>query len=220
MRKYQVTLTGMTDVLMHADNLIWREQIEAWRKDPLNKKKSKAGDDRMPAWSWIGYLYHDGKHIGIPSDNLMTCLRDGAAQVVISGKKTFKSQSQSGMLVNEVLWPITRPDGELVEWAPIEALVNDPDFEKHQKVALENGFELFIKPAKIGQAKHVRVRPRFSQWTCTGTITVFDDMITKAVLEQILFSAGNYCGLCDWRPKSPKAPGQFGKFSTTIKEIK
>ena len=37
------------------------------------------------------------------------------------------------------------------------------------------GFELFAKGAKIGQSKHIRVRPRFNAWSASGTITVFDD---------------------------------------------
>ena len=76
MEQYQVTLKGLTPLLMHSDNLAFSERVQAWQKAPENKANSKAGDDRSPAWTWIGYLYHDGKHVGIPADNLMTMLRE------------------------------------------------------------------------------------------------------------------------------------------------
>lgn len=76
---YTVTLTGASPLLMHADNRQWAADMEAWTADPENKRSSKAGDDRTPAWRWIGYCYHDGQHVGIASDNLMTVLREGGA---------------------------------------------------------------------------------------------------------------------------------------------
>ena len=219
MKNYRVKLVGKSPLLMHGDDIGWREAIDDYRNDPVNKKKGKAGDDRSPAWSWVGYTYNEGGVVGLPSDNLMTCIRDGATLVTVSGKKTFKAQSQSGILINELLWPIETTNG-IVNWDPIFKLIGQEDFKEHEKLVKELGFELFIKSAKIGQAKHIRVRPRFDQWTASGTISVFDDMITKTVLEQIFYMAGTYCGICDWRPKSPKSPGQFGRFDATIKEVK
>jgi hypothetical protein len=217
MRKYKVTLTGETPLIMHGHDIEWLDALSAFRTDPLNAKSGKAGDDRTPAWSWIGSLYHDGKVLGIPSDNLMTCLRNGAGFIKIAGKgnKTFKSQSQSGMMVDQILWPVI-VNTHTIPWSKIEPLMTEAEFEKHKGTAHELGFELFIKPAKIGNAKHVRVRPRFETWSAAGTITVFDDMITTDVLKKILMMSGSYCGLCDWRPMSPKSPGQFGKFTAKV----
>ncbi|MCP4677705.1 MAG: hypothetical protein GY854_19750 [Deltaproteobacteria bacterium] len=217
-RNYRVTLTGISPLLMHADNIEWRDQVTNWRNDPLHKKKGTAGDDRSPAWSWVGYVYHDGQNIGLPSDNLMTCIRDGASMVVVKGNKTFKSQSQSGILVNEILWPI-EVDGIPVSWEPTAALVGEEDFEEHKKIVSSCRYELSVKPAKVGTSKHIRVRPRFNKWQAAGTISVFDDMITPKVLDQILFMAGNYCGICDWRPKG-RSPGQFGRFEAKVERIK
>jgi len=211
-------LTGVSPLLMHADDVEWRTTISDWRNDPLNKKKGNAGDDRSPAWSWIGYTYRDAGLIGIPSDNLMTCIRDGASQVIVKGNKTFKAQSQSGIMVDDFLWPIM-VNGKTVPWDKIESLIGQEDFEEHKKTAIESGFELFVKPAKVGTAKHIRVRPRFNTWEVSGTISVFDSMIKKKILEQIFYMAGTYCGLCDWRPKS-KTPGQFGRFTVKLEAIK
>ena len=52
--RYSVTLVGETPLLMHQDNLAWEDAMMQWRKDPANKKVSVAGDDRSPAFRWIG----------------------------------------------------------------------------------------------------------------------------------------------------------------------
>ena len=104
-RRFTVTLTGKTPLLMHYDNIAWADTMEAWKSDPGNKKDSKAGDDRSPAWRWLGSLYHDGKAIAIPSDNLMRAMMEGAAMVPVPGGKsgkTFKAQSQSGACLRVV----------------------------------------------------------------------------------------------------------------------
>ena len=98
--------------------------------------------------------------------------------------------------------------------------MKENDFEEHAKIAEKLGFTLFVKRARVGTSKHVRVRPRFANWTASGTITVFDDQLKTDVLKNILTHAGFYCGLCDWRPGSPSAPGQFGRFSAELELLK
>jgi hypothetical protein len=220
MKRYKVTLTGETALLMHNDYLSWADVMNKWRLDPANKGKSVAGDDRTPAWRWIGSLYHDSGKVAIPSDNLMTVLREGGKKIATGkGIQTFKSQTQSGILVDQAAWVLMTGKGE-VPYDVVKSLIGEEDFSVHEQAALDLGFELFVKRAKIGSAKHVRVRPRFDVWSVTGSLTVIDDAITTSVLETILQLAGTYCGIGDWRPSSPKAPGPFGKFSSTVKEIK
>jgi len=220
MRRYHVTLTGLTPLLMHWDNIDWADLLDAWKADPANKNASKAGDDRTPAWRWIGYTYHDGQHVAIPSDNLMTCLREGGAMVPVpggKGGKTFKTQTQTGITTGEPAWKLTIPAG-LVPIADIEALTTVSDFSAHKAAVSQLGFSLSVKRAKIGTAKHVRVRPRFDAWVATGSLAVIDDQITEPVLRDILTYAGRFKGLGDWRPSSPK-PGTYGMFSAEVREI-
>lgn len=216
-QRYQVTLTGATGLIMHADDLTWRAQMERWGCDPENKKLSRPGDDRTPAFRWLGSLYHDATKVGIPSDNLMTALREGGSKVSVPGKKnlTYKKQSQSGIVVDQILWPVVTPKGQ-VSWPECKALLEEKDYEKHEAAALVMGFELFAKGAKVGMSKHVRVRPRFDQWSASGTVTVTDETITASVLQTILDCAGTYCGLGDWRPSSPKSPGPWGRFTAVV----
>jgi len=152
----------------------------------------------------------------VPADNLMTMLREGGAKTPTGkGAKTFKAQTQSGLVVDQSAWPVMI-DQKPVPYEPIKALIGESDFALHELLAQELGFMLFVKRAKIGQAKHVRVRPRFYLWSCSGSITVFDDMITREILITILKYAGNYAGLGDWRPSSPRSPGPFGKFTVQV----
>lgn len=219
-RTYQVVLTGETPTIIHHDNLSWAETMKQWSLDPANKKKSVAGDDRSPAWRWIGCLYSEGGKLVIPSDNLMTVLREGGKRCPTGkGQATFKAQSQSGIVVDQSSWPLC-VNGREISFAPFKALIENDDFAEHEATAQKHGFMLFVKRAKIGQAKHVRVRPRFDNWSCGGTVTVFDDMITTDVLKNILTFAGTYAGLGDWRPSSPKSPGPFGKFTAEVKQVK
>lgn len=221
MKTFKITITGLSDLLFHADNIEWAEQMKRWRETPENKAKSVAGDDRSPACTWLGSLYHDGERVAIPSDNLMRCLMEGGAQVPVPGGKngkTFKAQTQSGMLVVEEYWPL------LVRGTPIGvekilALRNEPDFQAHFEAAQKAGFTLLVKRAKIGSSKHVRVRPRFTSWSATGTLQVWDDQLNRAALVDILRLAGANKGLGDWRPSS-RTPGPFGRFEATIQEVK
>lgn len=85
MRSYTVTLTGKTPMLHHADNIDWSDEMDRWRKDASASKGSKAGDDRSPAFRWLGSLYHDGSVVAIPNDNLMRALMEGQQYTRLTG---------------------------------------------------------------------------------------------------------------------------------------
>ena len=206
MRTYTVTITGKTPLIMHQDNIEWSDQMDRWKLDPKNKAGSKAGDDRTPAYRWLGALYHDGERIVLPTDNLMRCLMAGGAMVPTGkGQKTFKSQTQSGMMAPDLYWPLL-VNGKPV---PVAGLLKDFErrtWEEWNAMATELGFILYLKRAKIGQAKHVRVRPQFDRWSVTGPLVVLDEAITESVLTQIGTLSGQFSGLCEWRPGG-KTPG-------------
>lgn len=219
MKEYLVTITGDTELLMHQDNIEWADFMDEWKSDPANKKLSKPGDDRTPAWRWIGCLYHDGAHVAMPQGNIMRSLMEGGAMVPVPGGKsgkTFKAQTQSGMMCVEPFWSLTTRDGRTVAWADVERLKDINDFAAQREAAEKLGLSLLVKRAKVQMSKHIRVRPRFDAgWSLTGTVAVWDEQITKTVLEQIFHYAGQYKGLGDWRPGS-KTPGAYGRFRAVI----
>lgn len=221
MRTYEVTLTGVQPLLMHHDDIDWADQMEAWKLDTDNKKNSKAGDDRTPAYRWIGSLYRNDEIIVMPTPNIMRSIMEGAANVLVPGGrsgKTFKAQSQSGIMPRSIDWPLY-VNGKTIPVAPIDALIKEKDFAVHREAVEGLGFSLFLKRARIGQSKHVRVRPRFETWQAKGELLVVDDQITEAVLRSMLEMAGKYKGLGDWRPSSPKVPGTFGMFQAEVREV-
>lgn len=219
MLNVHVKLKGLTPLLMHADNIEWSDAMDEWRKDPNNKAMSKAGDDRTPVWRWIGSLNTDGEIITIPSEYIMRCMMEGGAQVLTGkGKKTFKAQSQSGLLCPEFHWPLQlNGTGATVSMDDINALKAKNTFVEQVAGAQKLGFSLFVKRVRVGQNKHIRVRPRFEQWATEGRIAIVDDAITPKILKQILELAGRYKGLGNWRPGSP-TPGQFGMFEAEVIE--
>ena len=220
MNAYDVTLTGKSPLLMHWDNIDYAEQLKIWREVPENKKYQVKGDDRSPAWSWIGSLYHDGEHVAMPSDNLGRVAMEGGASVPVPrGKngKTFKSQTQSGMMVEGEFTPLLI-GGKAVPVEAIKKLHGELEFSKHQEVAAQHVFCLFVKRARIGASKHVRVRPRFDSWSLGFRLHVWDDQLTLSALQDIYRFAGENKGLGDWRPSS-KTPGPFGRFEARVQKI-
>lgn len=216
--RYQVTLAGASPLLMHSDNPNGADMVKKWSKDPQNRKQSVAGDDRTPSWTWLTYVYHDGKNLCIPTDNIMSMLRDAGTQVPNPNKRgSLKTQTQAGIIADGFGWAL-QVNGKQIPWSKLEPLFKEPDFEKHEEKAKELGFSLFLKRARISQNKHIRIRPMFENWTVTGNILVFDPQLTHDVIEVLFRQAGFFVGLCDWRPGS-RTPGQFGRFEAAIEKL-
>lgn len=219
MRRYNIELTGVSPLLLHKDNILWGERAQAWQKDPANKSLSNPGDDRTPAWLWIGYCYFADGLIVMDVDNIMAMLRDAGKKCPASkGRGSLKAATQSGIIVNEIGWPIVSKKGT-ISLSDIDLLQDEIDFSVHETTAVDLGFELFVKRAKVGTNKHIRVRPRFDVWSVSGSITVLDETLNTATIETLFALAGRFVGLGDWRPGSP-ASGRFGMFETQIEEIK
>lgn len=218
MQTYKVTLTGKTPLLMHFDNIEWADFMAEWQSNPDNKAQSKAGDDRTPAWRWLGCVYHDNQHVVMPQDCIMRCLMNGGAMVPVPGGKsgkTFKSQTQSGMMCVEPSWNL-QVDGKPIKWNELKSLQAEKSFSKHREAVKQLGFDLLVKRAKVGASKHIRVRPQFSAgWALSGTLAVWDEQLTLEALRRIIDFSGQYKGLGDWRPGG-RTPGPYGTFEGTI----
>ena len=150
----------------------------------------------------------------------MTMLREGGAKVKKGGKETYKKATQAGIILDQQQFSLVKHNVELLLDA-IRPLVGNSEFGDHIETAERLGFELLVKRAKIGRAKHVRVRPLFRNWVAEGSLTVVVPVqsgITEDAVRAILTQAGALCGLCDWRPSSG-ASGTFGKFIPEIQRV-
>lgn len=223
-RRFEVTLTGINPMLMHRDSVEWGDEMDAWLADPENKKNSKAGDDRTPAWKWMGGLYHDGEYVALPSANIMKCLMEAGALIPIGkgqSRATFKSKTQSGMVCEYPFFQFFN-NGQRIKMADLNPLLEHGDFPHHLKTVRSLGFDLFTKRVPLPGArgsKHIRVRALFEKWSAKGTMVVWDPMITDGIFKDFWAYAGRYKGLGDWRPSAPKSPGSHGIFETKIKKL-
>lgn len=213
-------LKGITSILFHADDVMAADELTAWRKDPANKSLSVAGDDRSPAWTWQTYLHSDGEHLAIPQECLMTAIRVASAKIPFKGQQTFKSLSQSGLLVMSDYCKFTT-GGRQVAMADIVKLRNE-SFARQAEAVKKLGFKLNVKRAKPegAKGKHVRVRAEFETWEVEGVIAVNEPAITDTILKQMFEIAGCKAGLLDWRPSAPKSPGPHGMFTAELSPIK
>jgi hypothetical protein len=213
-------LTGVTPLLWHADNVEAADEIKEWQKAKENKDASVKGDDRSPPWIWIKYLNHDGVNLALPQENLMATIRAAGAKIAIPTSKrseNFKKLSQSGLMTDSEYCRFLS-GGKQVSIKDIYKFKDRP-FSEHKKAVAAMGFELSVKRARVGQAKHVRVRAKFDEWSVLGTLAVAEPLITFQILEEMFFIAGDKVGLCDWRPGSPSSPGPFGRFTSTLKQV-
>lgn len=217
---YDFEITGKAPLLMHRDNIRGAELIKKWQEDEKNAKLQVRGDDRSPAWLWQIYLHTSEGRIVMPSMCLMAGLRKAGAMVTVPGGKhgkTFKDATQYGILPHEEAYQMLI-QGEPVDTAPIDGLWGELDFDKHLEAVAGLGFDLNVIRAKIGQSKHVRVRPQFNTWGFRGSFDVTEPAISDDILGRIMTFAGERCGLGDWRPSS-KTPGPYGRFDVAIKRV-
>lgn len=219
--RVQFELVGEMPLLMHWDNIDGCDLLKEWRQDPANKNQSVAGDDRSPAWTWHTYCYTDGANVVIPQDNVLASLLYGGMQVPPwwkTKKQNVKELTQSGIVAASEFFRFEYGKGKQLTVAQLDAM-RDMPFAKQAERCQDLGFRLFVKRAGVGQAKHVRVRPRFDTWKVTGELDVIADDFPIEKLELVFHYAGRG-GLCDWRPSSPKRPGPYGMYRASVKAIK
>lgn len=209
-------LTGITPLLMHRDDVEAAGLLEQYRKNPANKSRSVNGDDRFPGWTWCTYAYQDEKGmLCMPCDNVMACLRKAASSVKMAGMTTFKAASQSGMIPCTEFFTF-KVNGKQIDFKPFSAMAEkDKPFTDFLPAVKKAGFDILTKRARVGTAKHVRTRPRFSNWSVEGALEIVDDVITEDAVKAI-FAQTRKVGLCDWRPGCT-TPGKYGCFESRLR---
>jgi hypothetical protein len=143
----------------------------------------------------------------------MSCLKTAGARKIMQRQKTFKEVTQTGILIPTEFLRF-ECGGKQIPFAAVVAM-RDRSFADQVDAVKKLGFLLFMKRAKIGNSKHVRVRPRFETWSIVGEADIVAQELTIEVLKEIFNLAGRV-GLGDWRPGC-KTPGPYGQFEATVK---
>lgn len=215
MQGYKFTITGVTPLLMHNNNIEERDRIESVRK---RMKGGKAGDDRSPAESWKGYLYtsEETGNVCLPAENLLACLLGGGSKVKVGGKETLKTHSQR-VGFDRLDYDLVLAGGATIAKSAIDAITGE--FGEHAQAVRALGFKLHVKPCTVGTSKHIRVRPIFANWSIAGTFEIEDEdanILGLTALRDLFTACGRLVGVGDWRPGAPKRPGQYGRFTAEI----
>lgn len=58
-----------------------------------------------------------------------------------------------------------------------------------------------VRPVKVGQAKVMRCRPKFKDWSVAIEVNYDDALCNPTEVEQWLNNAGVQCGVGDYRPR-------------------
>ncbi len=135
-------------------------------------------------------------------------------------KQSIKEEVATGIFFAEPSFPLlVGPQRKLISIADIEA-IKDKEFVDQRAAVRAMGFDVDVRRATVGRAKHVRTRPRFDQWAVDGSVLVnTTGNITLSVVNELFSIAGMLRGIGDWRPCSKK-PGPFGTFTAEIAKAK
>lgn len=187
-RFYKVTLAGIVPLILHNGQLA----------DPLNpfskalkaassrRKKTDADLEKMADIEWRGSLYTNAAgRVVIPGRVLES--------MIVTGAKRSKDgkTALSGVFVESDALLEFRGQNKT-----IEEMQTDPEF----RIAV---------PVRVNTSRVIRTRPIFHDWSATFEVSAAVDVVADAAqLRQWIEAAGNFSGLCDWRPR-------YGRFAVT-----
>lgn len=190
--KIQFKIKGDAPLIVHSGVLADPLSPEAQAVKDISSKRKKTEDDlhELSKREWRGSLYTDLNGAPcIPTEVLDACIKSGA-KVNKLGK-----QVEAGAFV-------------LGESVPIE--YNGP---KSPEAMWDDGRFTHKAGVKVGQARVIRTRPIFRDWSLTFTVQSADDVVDKQQIIDAVNNAGRLKGLCDWRPK-------YGRFSVeSVEEV-
>src|ERR1043165_8560076 len=184
MEKLELTLTGLTPILMHNVRRFLNAGDEAGREfKTLGKKRNKTEEDfqRMSDLEFVMGMYADelGRPI-LPGEILEAC--------VIAGAKKSKAGNiaKTSLLVE---------DAPLIYDGPATAdeLLADPNFRD-------------VRPVDVNGARINRTRPIFRNWSARITMSFDPGLADKGQVLTWVRDAGAQCGIGDFRPR-------FGRFA-------
>lgn len=182
----KVKITGTRPLLMHAATL----------SDPLNplskahkqvsgkRKKTDEDYEWLAKSEWRSSLYIDDTGPYMPGVNIEAALIAGAKL-----QKLGTAIKRGVEILND------RCKLEYKGPRDAEALWDKGHYD--------------VRGVKVGQARIMRYRPIFKEWSCECSIMFDTEIMDRASVLKCMQDAGAYCGVGDYRPK-------FGRFDVEV----
>jgi hypothetical protein len=188
MSEIKFKITGKSPLLMHNGRLAdpLDEVTREMKKVTSKRNKTDEDHDELGRLEFIGGLYTDDSGAPcIPGVVMESCIRSGA-KVAKNGKKV-----EAGSFVTDFTIPLQYNGPK-----DVDGLWADKRF-------------VYRAGVKVGQARIIRTRPKFDQWSCEFTVEFNTEVIDHDELVRAVTDAGNLKGLCDYRPR-------HGRFETEV----
>ena len=190
MKTLRIHLQSECPLIMHNGRLANPRNAITKELRTYTSKRNQTEDDwdRIAEIEFAGSLYFNKEgEPCIPALNI-------AAALIKAGGKSRKGQAlKAGMrILNDMVLEYDGP-------RDAESLWNDERF-------------VFTTMVGIERRRTPRTRPIFDEWKGNFDILFNPEIVDQKQLNSFIEFAGQYYGLCDWRP-------QFGRFVVTAVEI-
>ena len=203
LKKYSVTIQGITPLIMHCDKLCNPINPITKKMKEISSLRKKTDEHHlaMARIEWeAGLHWDDDIGLYMPSKCLRACIQASARKYKLG--KCIKGLNLEDVLGTPILG---------YEKKTIEQLWN-------AKTKSGSPQHLFCESVVVNRGRIMRTRPIFNTWGVKFNLFLQIELLTEQQLRQIMDTAGFEYGLCELRPEL--ATGSNGKFSVEIfKEI-
>jgi hypothetical protein len=188
----EIRLQGVSPLLCHNGQTAdpRNTYAKAMKAVSSKRKKTDADYDELARLEWLAGLYRSADDLVIPDYVIES--------VMIAGAKKSRRGSQAKCGLYTTQHATLQFDGK-------PAAINDATLTE----MFESGNFTHTIGVKIGQAKVMRTRPVFRNWSCTAIAQYDPDVLNLRDIEEIASDAGKFVGLGDWRPKHGRFEAQI-----------
>lgn len=186
--KINIEMTGTAPLLQHNIRLADSLDPIARSMKAVSGKRKKTDDDHeeLARLEFAGGLYINELGPFVPGENIEKSFIEGG-RITKQGKNVERA-----LLITDNEVPLLYKGPRTVE-----DLWEDPSFRDRSAV-------------KVGQARVMRTRPKFREWSLSAEAELDTTVLNLSELQEIATSAGRMVGICDYRPR-------FGRYEVDIK---
>ena len=187
-RVVKIKINGVAPLLMNCDR--YSNPLDPLTKahKKLHAKRNRTDEEEIALMksSWLGSLYFNEQGaVAIPSKNIEATLINGARR-----RKKGKLFECGSAVVQD--WIPLKHDGP----KDIEKLWEKEEFRD-------------IRGVVIKQNRLQKCRPKFNNWSLEFDVAYHGNVLEEQDVVQALEDAGEFVGLCDYRPR-------FGRFEVEV----